>query len=274
MNKQPSRWLMALVGILMACCVFASCGTIVLFVALSSSTSSPSVAVEPSVTAAPSIAVRNTLTAKQDSGGSSSTRVMPTALPIKSTTYSISVPTPMAPSTIYDIDFDSDIEIDTYTVFGTTFNALSASLDANALADPHEPPSRYYARTDWHLGGNWYWKPSLRGCAVDHGQVTMQVTVTLPLMAEQKAVPANVQSRWARFIENTILHESGHVKIALQGARDYQRDLGNFPVAADCNRLKSQLQDLFDNAFGSIDKANVRYDGETRHGVTQGAVFP
>ncbi len=274
MNKPPSPWLMALVGILLACCVFASCGAIVLFVALNDSTPSPSLAIGPSVTPVPSPTVRNTATAKRDSGGSTSVRATPTVLPIKSTTYGISVPTPAAPTIAYDIGFDSDVVVDTYAVYGTTFNALGASLDARALEDPHEQRSRYYARTDWHLGGNWYWKPALRGCSVDHGQVTMQITVTLPLMAEQKAAPANVQNRWARFIENTILHETGHVKIALQGARDYQRDLGNFPVAADCTRLKSQLQDLFDNAFGSIDKANVRYDADTRHGATQGAVFP
>ncbi len=282
MNKQPSLLLVALVGLLMACCVAASIGTIALVLFSSEFESALSLAVPPantltsleSATPLPTWTPESTPTRKLGASGSSSTRSTPTPLPVKSVAYNVFVPTPAAPKIVYAFGFDSDLVVETYAVRGTTFNALSASLDANALADPHEDKSRYYARTDWHLGGNWFWKPTTRGCEVDHGEVTMQITMTLPIMAEQTGVPANVQTRWTRFIENTITHESGHVKIALQGARDYQRDLGNFQPAADCGALKSKLSDLFDRAFSSIDDANVRYDAETKHGVSQGAVFP
>ncbi len=282
MNKQPSVWLIALVGILLVCCVFASIGTIALLVVVNSSDLVQPVAIEPTATLAVSKSVTPTRSAtpqttpakKQGTGGSSSTKVTPTPVTIKSLAYNVFVPTPIAPAVTYAIGYESDLQVETYAVQGVTFNAISASLDANALSDPHEERSRYYARTDWHLGGNWYWKPSTRGCAVDHGEVSIQITMTLPALADQAAAPANVKTRWTHFIENTITHESGHVKIALQGAREYQRDLGNYPPAADCDVLKSQLQDLFERSFDSIDQKNVNYDAETRHGVSQGAVFP
>jgi predicted secreted Zn-dependent protease len=282
MKNQPSLYLVAIVGLLLACCVAAGLGTIALFLFSDDIESSLQVAVQPAitetgyqtVTPAPSVTKESTPARKLGTSGSSSTRATATPLSVKRIAYDVFVPTPGAPQVVYAIGFESDLAVETYSVRGTTLNALSASLDANALTDPHEDKSRYYARTDWHLGGNWYWKPTTRGCEVDHGVVTMQMTMTLPVMAEQTGVAATVQTRWNRFVENTVTHESGHVKIALQGARDYQRDLGNFQPAVDCGALKSKLSDLFDHAFSSIDETNVKYDAETKHGVTQGAVFP
>jgi predicted secreted Zn-dependent protease len=281
MNK-PSLFLIAIVGLLLACCVAASLGTVALFLFSADIDSYLPVALQPAitptsyptVTPAPTLTKASTPAKKVSTPGSSSTRATATPLSISSVAYNVFVPTPGAPQVAYAIGFESNLAVETYIVRGSTLNALSASLDANALTDPHEDKSRYYARTDWHLGGNWYWKPTSRGCEVDHGEVTMQMTMTLPIMAEQKGVAATVQTRWTRFISNTITHESGHVNIALQGARDYQRELGNSQPAVDCSVLKSNLQDLFDRAFSSIDEANVTYDAETKHGVTQGAVFP
>lgn len=282
MNKQPSLLLAALVGLLMACCVAASMGTLAVFVFSADIQSALALAARPtstltsfqSPTPVPSATRESTPARRQGTSASSSSRVTPTPVSVKNAAYNVFVETPNAPQVAYAIGFDSNLAVETYAVRGSTLNALSAALDANALTDPHEDKSRYYARTDWHLGGNWYWKPTTRGCEVDHGEVTMQITMTLPIMAEQTGVPANVQTRWTRFVDNTIRHESGHVKIALQGARDYQRELGNFQPAVDCGALKSKLQDLFDRFFSSIDEANVRYDAETKHGVNQGAVFP
>jgi hypothetical protein len=88
------------------------------------------------------------------------------------------------------------------------------------------------------------------------------------------SMPGDAGDRWNRFLDNTILHESGHVQIALDGARNYQRELGNLPPARDCITLQSQLKALFDQHFAAIDHSSVQYDAETRHGRTQGAVFP
>jgi predicted secreted Zn-dependent protease len=188
--------------------------------------------------------------------------------------YNIVVPTPSAPALIYPIQFDSNLSIVTYPVTGTTLVALSRSLDTNALPDPHEKNSRYYARTDWYLSGHWNWNPAGQGCEVDKGSVSIAMTMTLPLLSSTVDVPVDVISRWNTFVNNTVIHETGHVQLDLQGARDYQRKLGNFPPALDCDAIQSKLRTLFDDSFANIDRANTGYDSTTRHGRTQGAVFP
>ncbi|MBI3741065.1 MAG: DUF922 domain-containing protein, partial [Chloroflexi bacterium] len=193
---------------------------------------------------------------------------------ITASLYEIFFPIPPAPAIIYPIEFNSTTAVITYAVSGKSLNEISASLDQNALADPHELNNRYYARTNWYIQGQWFWKTTPRGCEVDRGTVSIAVTITLPALKTVTGVPNDVLTRWNTFIRNTSTHEQGHAKLALQGARDYQRDLGNFPPAADCDLFQNQLRDLDKRDFDAIDRANIKYDKDTEHGLTQGAVFP
>ena len=188
--------------------------------------------------------------------------------------YDVVVPVPTAPRIVYPITFSGDLNVITYDVTGTTFSALSDSLNAQAIADPNETSGRYYAQTEWHLAAQWSYQPTDRGCEVENGSVTLAMTMTLPILSSTAGVPRDVQDRWMTFITNTITHEKGHVKLNLLDARNYQGKLGNFPPAADCTTIKQQLNDLFNNATGTIRRDNINYDAQTQHGETQGAVFP
>jgi predicted secreted Zn-dependent protease len=188
--------------------------------------------------------------------------------------YNIIVPTPTAPPSVYPIKFDSRLKVVTYNVTGKTTKELSQSLNANTLADPHEPGSRYYARTDWYLATNWYVKPTARGCEVDRADVSVAMTMTLPMLPTTTGIALDVLKRWNTFMSNTITHEVGHVEIGLRGGREYQRELGNYPPASNCNALRAKLEALFDSHYAAIDRANVDFDVKTEHGAKQGAVFP
>jgi len=226
----------------------------------------------PTVTATP--APTRTRVVEANPGASLPTRALVTRTPTRATNpYRVFVPTPGAPTMIYPITFDSNLHVETYEVAGKTVNEISKSLEANAIADPHEPGSRYYALTRWQLGGDWSVRPSARGCQVTGGNITLALTMTLPSLSTS-GVSADTLKRFNTFIEKTILHENGHVELALQGARDYQRALGNHSAASNCDALKTQLSDLFRRSFNSIDRANLDYDAKTKHGLTQGAVFP
>jgi len=203
----------------------------------------------------------------------------PLALPQRTPTkapnpYQVVVPTPTAPPLTYPVAFTSTFTVVTYTVTGKTVNDLSKSLEANAIADPHEPGSRYYALTRWQLQSDWTVQSTARGCMVEGGNVAAVITMTLPALAMTTGVSDNVLQRFNTFLDKTVLHEKGHVELTLQGARDYQRALGNHAPTSDCEGLKAQLKNLFRRSFDAIDAANTTYDVKTQHGLTQGAVFP
>ncbi|MBI4787480.1 MAG: DUF922 domain-containing protein [Chloroflexi bacterium] len=258
MNSKPSPVLVSLVGILVVCCCLASFGAVGLTGWAASGQWSDAVL-------SGAAGVGTDATASGD----------PTPIPaVSGLNYNLVVPTPTAPAVVYPIRFDSQLNVVTYPVTGTTATALSRSLDLHARPDPHEATGRYYARTDWFLRANWNVKSSARGCEVDSGDITMAITMTLPVIATTTGVPTDLLARWNTFVNNTITHEVGHVKLNLQGARAYEWTLGNFPPASNCDTLKPRLKQLFDSNFSAIDRANVDYDVTTQHGLKQGAVFP
>jgi len=185
----------------------------------------------------------------------------------------IVVPTPTGVALKYPVTYETQFAVTTYNVQGQSLKEIHQSLEANALSDPHEIGKRFYARTDWHLSAKWFYAPTTRGCEVERAHVSIFVTMTLPLL-EPADVPPDVQARWNTFFNNTIQHESEHVKIAYDGARHYQQQLGTYPPASNCTAIQPQLQNLFRQHSEWIDRTNVEYDRQTQHGAAQGAVFP
>lgn len=201
---------------------------------------------------------------------------LPTLAPtLAANPYTIVVPTPTAPSIVNPVGFDSNLNVVTYAVGGRTTTDLTRALETKAMADPHEPGSRYYAMTEWHVSSNWQWQAEARGCMLDRASVTVAITMTLPTLTTRQGLAPELLTRWDKFIANTITHEKGHVTRALDGGRDYQRALGNLaPQAGTCLTMRPTLDNLFRQHLDAIDRVNVQYDKETDHGATQGAVFP
>lgn len=284
-----SRWIALIVAEAVAvCCCLGLFGFVLLGsnsqaiptstrIALATATLRATSTLSPTATAERT----NTLVVPRGTSNTTPTRATPgSRTPTRASTsalggYTIIIPTPTAPRLVYPIDFKNSFVVSTYAVNGKTTNELSKSLEAASQTDPHESAgNRYYARTDWLLSAHWLARETSSGCEVDKGDVSIAITMTLPALATTTGVPTDVLNRWNTFIQNTQTHETGHVKLAQQGARDYQRELGNFAPASNCDVLQTRLRDLFDKNFSAVDKANVNYDAQTQHGFTQGAVFP
>ncbi len=294
MSSRPAPALLGVVGLLAVCCCCISTGSFGIVASVLGLRSGPAASdapssffrstggISPSPTRGPSAPRPASATAIPDvaTPTPASLNILNRATPagplptvLRAEAYNIVVPTPSAPSLVYPIQFDSTLKTMMYQITGATIPEISRALDTNAIPDPHEANARYYAQTDWHLTAHWYWQQTLRGCEVDRGDVTLAMTVTVPILSALNA-SQDVQNRWSAFIENTITHESGHVKLDLDRAREYQRALGNYPPARDCGSLQAGLRNLFNTSFAGIDRANVDYDSQTQHGRTQGAVFP
>ncbi|CAG0957140.1 hypothetical protein ANRL3_00630 [Anaerolineae bacterium] len=201
------------------------------------------------------------------------TRVSATLTPSPNL-YSIVVPMPTAAPLKYPVTIDSALKVVTYTVTGKTTQEMSKSLEAQAIADPHEPGSDYYAQTAWRISTKWSTKIAENNCELERADVSVQLTVTVPALTDVNGITPDALSRWNKFVANTITHEKGHVTRTLNGVRDYQIEIGNVAPQTDCNGMRSKLDDLFRFHSNQIDRVNSEFDTETNHGTSQGAVFP
>ncbi len=194
--------------------------------------------------------------------------------PTRVSPYTVVIPTPTQSALRNPVAYESRFAVQTYSVTGKTLTEISKSLDENTAISSYGPGTRYYAQTEWYLSTVRSWKETARGCQVDSSKVSVAITMTLPVLVTASEIPPDVLARWEHFLDNTITHESGHVTLAMDGARTLQRDMGDFPPAPNCDVIRMQLDSLFKEEYDRIASANAQYDVKTQHGRTQGAVFP
>lgn len=143
----------------------------------------------------------------------------------------------------------------TYEVFGADERMLELAMD---LRGPRRGGRAFVAFTDWEA----HWT------LTDSGpRVRFHAVVTLPRWQPPRLDSTDLLDRWTRFRAAVAAHEQGHVDIGLAAARALSATLADAPPhpgawADMAHAVVSPYLDL-----------ERRYDAETRHGATQGAVL-
>jgi predicted secreted Zn-dependent protease len=91
-------------------------------------------------------------------------------------------------------------------------------------------------------------------------------------LAPTNADPALVDD-WKRYTTALTTHETGHRDLVLAGARRVQRALLDVSPRP-CGSMQAAAKQAAQTQLALIRDEDARYDLTTRHGATQGAVWP
>ena len=91
-----------------------------------------------------------------------------------------------------------------------------------------------------------------------------------------------IQTEWQRYTAALWRHERGHVRVSMPVVRTYHGSFQSLRIAATGNsgptaeqaaerELRSQVQAVYNEMCYRVQEASNRYDGNTRHGRSQGA---
>ena len=80
--------------------------------------------------------------------------------------------------------------------------------------------------------------------------------------------------RWRRYLDALTEHESGHRETGFRAATDIAEVLPALPAKPTCEEAEEAANVAAREVLERYRKLDTEYDGETRHGATQGAVFP
>lgn len=149
------------------------------------------------------------------------------------------------------------VTFDYYPVAGEDAVAIRGAIDAARPTDAHDG-ERVDALTTW--GMRWSWPRKGKACDLKAARVTFAATVRMPRLTG--AAPVG----WERYVAALERHEAGHARYAYAGRRRVLAAIRGATCATANAAAKAALAKL--DAYG------VTYDRETRHGMTQGAVFP
>lgn len=157
-----------------------------------------------------------------------------------------------------------NLELAYYDVSGRTAEEIRRSLDARQPRDPNDGMP-VAALSSWSM--HWSWRARRGGgCDLSKPTIDFRARTLLPRLVSERDLTPELRARWRAFLAAVHAHEARHVRYAYE----HRRDVAAAIRASDCASAEAAAA----TAVRTIAQRDVDYDRATRHGVTEGAVFP
>ena len=189
-----------------------------------------------------------------------------------SATACVTVPKPRAALLLPPSVWPRDTAIHWYDIEGDTEAELRVQLDARGPEDSHG--QRHDAYTAWHVTWRFPFSQNEEGCSTGPVTTDVHINVTLPRWRGPADERDPVVRRWRRYLDALEEHESGHRETGFRAATDISDTLPGLPPKPTCEAAEEAANATAREVLERYRTADTDYDEETRHGATQGAVFP
>jgi predicted secreted Zn-dependent protease len=165
----------------------------------------------------------------------------------------------------------TETQVRWYDVEGDSEAELRASLDARG---PENDGARHDAYTAWYVNWRFPFQQSDEGCSTGPVTTTVRVTITLPRWRGYQDEHVPLMKRWRRYLDALKEHESGHRDTGFRAASEITEQLEALPPRPTCAESEAAANAAAVKVLERFRAVDADYDAETRHGATQGAVFP
>jgi len=184
----------------------------------------------------------------------------------------VTVPKPRAALLLPPSVWPRDTAIHWYDIEGDTEAELRAQLDARGPEDTNG--QRHDAYTAWHVTWRFPFSQNEEGCTTGPVTTDVHFNVTLPRWRGPADENDPLVKRWRRYLDALKEHESGHRETGFRAATDIADTLPGLPPKATCEEAEEAANGAAREVLERYHVVDTDYDAETRHGATQGAVFP
>ena len=163
-----------------------------------------------------------------------------------------------------------------YDFYGTLEHDADQSFRQRLLVsqDFSGRTKKFAGQADWHI--DWYpcIEPRGTGCRLSGVAAVAYVTYTLPRWADRSFAGEPLRARWDRYADNLLAHERGHGTVALEIARQFERELVGLVDMERCEDVTEEANRRVERIIRRGEAMQNEYDRLTEHGSAQGAVFP
>lgn len=189
-----------------------------------------------------------------------------------SATACVTAPRPRAALLLPPSVWPSDTMIHWYDVEGESEAELRAALDAHGPEDTNG--QRHDAYTAWHVTWRFPFAQAEEGCTTGPVTTAVHINVTLPRWRGPVDEGDPLVKKWRRYLDALKEHESGHRETGFRAATDITEKLPELPARATCEEAEEAANAAAREVLERYRALDAEYDAETRHGASQGAVFP
>lgn len=158
-----------------------------------------------------------------------------------------------------------------YDVTGATAAALRAGMLRRGLTAASGRP--VFGRHDWRVRWTYRTAPTIGGCELRDIRVQLTLETIMPRWRPPGDAPPALVAEWEEFVGALDTHERGHRGLSLEAGREAARALRSH-ASGTCAGLGRQASAAAQRVVETYRDRNRAYDDSTRHGATQGAVWP
>jgi len=159
-----------------------------------------------------------------------------------------------------------------YYVFGgTNYSQMRTAMLATR---PWKQTLSFDARTKWQVRSNYRMRREGDGFRLNSVRVKTEVLITLPCWIPGKPVTRELLDRWYKCFIGLSTHEQGHRVLAEAAGTEVEKRLLALPSFPSIRELSAAADDTINKTIEEFRERERKYDQVTRHGATQGAVFP
>lgn len=160
-----------------------------------------------------------------------------------------------------------------YQITGSTAKQLRTQLNQLGPFDQRFN-QRFDGATKGNIDWNYRYSTSSDGCKISSADVNTVITIVLPDWQAPAKASQQLINQWNRYIEALQVHENGHQQYWIQASYKILQTLKNFSTLPSCEQLGRAANAASNRLVEKYVQQDLRYDRKTRHGRTQGAVFP
>ncbi|HEY7270820.1 MAG TPA: DUF922 domain-containing protein, partial [Dehalococcoidia bacterium] len=132
-----------------------------------------------------------------------------------------------------------------------------AYIQANAPLD--DSGARAAGLTSYTPSLDWDSNHDPRACAIARMTIGIDLTVTLPSLANLAQLPAALQANWNNYAAGVAAHEQHHVDIWLQGAETLRQKMAAIAPTAGCAALDTKVQEIWQSEYDATNKLQEQF---------------
>jgi predicted secreted Zn-dependent protease len=133
---------------------------------------------------------------------------------------------------------------------------------------------KYDSLTSWDMKWDHGYDRASDTCSIRSFKPIVEITFRYPKWKRTDDAPLSLVEKWDRYLKNLITHENGHRDRVVEAAAALSLAVSQLSPAPSCADLDRNVRALFRSRMEKMKQAQREYDEITKHGITQGAVFP
>lgn len=158
-----------------------------------------------------------------------------------------------------------------YRFGGTNHVQMRAAMQE---ARPWKQRLSFDAQTKWDVHSTYRTQREAGQFVVKSADIRTTVVITLPWWVPGKPVPRDLVERWYQCVNGLSRHEQGHLVLAEAAGTEVKKRLLALPAFPSYQELSAAAEHTLNDTIREFRDRERKYDAVTRHGFTQGAVFP